>query len=259
MAARTAARESQRAARQERRRRMAPARWGSFGLLVVALATVAVLDAADGVPLATYGWVMVGVGLVSLVVGGLFRRTPWLNVLWVLVGLSIILAFGTTPASLADGSGDRLLVPRSGEALPDDVRMAFGRTTVDLTELPAGAGRGRTMEIRQGAGAIVIRVPEGMRVAIHAGVHLGAVIVDEVDQVGGGGDAGRQFDEGPSGPNVLTIDATLAVGGIEIDHVSAGEARAGDTGGSERRSDPTTSPDPTTAPDPTTPPVPGTR
>ena len=115
---------------------MAPARWGSFGLLVVSLATVAVLDAAEGVPIATYGWVMLGVGLVSLVVGGLFRRTPWLNVLWVLVGLSIIATFGTTPASLSDGSGDRLLVPRSSEALPDDVRMAFGRTTLDSPSCP---------------------------------------------------------------------------------------------------------------------------
>ncbi|MBL8777570.1 MAG: PspC domain-containing protein [Acidimicrobiales bacterium] len=247
MTARTAARESQRAARQERRARMAPARWGSFGALVVTLGVLIALDATRGIPISTYGWALVAVGLVSLVVGGLFRRTPWLNVLWVLVGLSIIATFGTSAASLSDGTGDQLLVPRSEDALPDEVRLAFGRTTVDLTELPAGAGRGHTMEIHQAAGAIVLRVPQGMRVAIHAGVHLGAVTVDEVAQVGGDEDGGRQFDEGPTGLDVFTVDAHLAVGNIEIDHVSPGEERA--------RERPTP-PDPAGAPEPTTPPVP---
>lgn len=260
MAARTAARESQRAARQERRRRMAPARWGSFGLLVLSLATVAVLDAARGVPLATYGWVLLGVGLVSLVVGGLFRRTPWLNVLWVLVGLSIIFTFGTTPASLADGSGDRLLVPRSAAALPDDVRLAFGRTTLDLTELPAGAGRGQTVDLRQGAGAIVIRVPEGMRVAIHAGVHLGAVVVDP-GGLDGSDETSRQIDEGPAGGRALTIDAHLAVGVIEVDHVTKAEQGAADgdrvTTVTTTPADPTSAPDGTGSPEPTAPPTPG--
>ena len=254
MAARTAARESQRAAHQERRRRMAPARWGSFGALVVTLAVLGVLDATRGIPLATYGWAMVAIGLAALVIGGLFHRTPWLNLLWVFVGLGVIATFGTTPASLADGTGDQLLVPRSEDALPDDVRLALGRTTVDLTELPAGAARGHTMEIHQGAGAIVIRVPRSMRVAIHAGVHIGAVTVDEVDQVGGDEDGGRQFDEGPEGPNVFTIEARLAVGNIEIDHVSAGEERAAEA--RERQSGPTTPADEATPPEPVTPPEP---
>ena len=254
ISARTAARESQRSARRERRSRMAIARWGSFGALVATLGVLVVLDATRGIPLSTYGWAMVVVGLVSLVVGGLFRRTPWLNVAWVLVGLSIILTFGTSSASLSDGTGDQLLVPRSEAALPDDVRLAFGRTTLDLTELPAGAARGHTMNIRQAAGLIVVRVPEGMRVAIHAGVHIGAVTVDQVDQVGANQNAGRQFDDGPSAPNVFTIDAHLAVGVIEIDHVTAEEAAAEAANGRESQSGPTTPADTVAPADPVTPP-----
>ena len=259
ISARTAARESQRAARQERRKRMALARWGSFGALVATLAVLVVLDATDGIPIATYGWAMVAVGLASLVIGGLFRRTPWLNVLWVLVGLSIIATFGTTSASLADGTGDRLLVPRSEAALPDDIRLAFGRTTVDLTELPAGAGRGHTLEIHQAAGLVVVKVPQGMRVAIHAGVHFGAVDVDEDGGLDDRREVGRQFDEGPTGPNVLTIDAHLAVGVIEIDHVTPEEAAAAqEPAVRESQSGPTPPADEATPPDPVTPPEPVT-
>ncbi len=253
MAARTAARESQRAARQERRQRMSLARWGSFGALVATLTVCVVLDATRGIPISTYGWAMIAVGLASLVIGGLFRRTPWLNVLWVLVGLSIIATFGTTSASLADGTGDQLLVPRSEGALPDDVRLAFGRTTVDLTDLPAGAGRGHTIDINQAAGAIVIRVPQSMRVAIHADVHLGAVVVDDGDVGGPRQSGGRQFDEGPEGTNVFTIDADLAVGVIEIDHVSAGEERAAESS-RPSLSGPSTPADTVTPPTSVTPP-----
>ncbi len=254
ISARTAARESQRAARKERRQRMSLARWGSFGALVATLAVCVVLDATRGIPISTYGWAMVAVGLASLVIGGLFRRTPWLNVLWVLVGLSIIATFGTSSASLADGTGDRLLVPRSEAALPDDVRLAFGRTTVDLTELPAGAGRGHTLEIHQAAGLVVVQVPQGMRVAIHAGVHFGAVEVDEDGGLDDRQDPGRQFDEGPTGSNVFTIDAHLAVGVIEIDHVTPEEeAAAQEPVVRESQSGPTTPADEATPPDPVTP------
>ena len=254
ISARTAARESQRAARKERRQRMSLARWGSFGALVATLAVCVVLDATRGIPISTYGWAMVAVGLASLVIGGLFRRTPWLNVLWVLVGLSIIATFGTSSASLADGTGDRLLVPRSEAALPDDVRLAFGRTTVDLTELPAGAGRGHTLEIHQAAGLVVVQVPQGMRVAIHAGVHFGAVEVDEDGGLDDRQDPGRQFDEGPTGSNVFTIDAHLAVGVIEIDHVTPEEeAAVQETNGRESQSGPTTPDDTVAPPEPVTP------
>lgn len=250
--ARTAARESQRAARQERRRRMSLARWGSFGALVVTLLVLGLLDLTRGIPIAAYGWAMLVVGLLSLVVGGLFRRTPWLNLLWVCLGVLVILTFGFTSASLSDGTGDRLISPRTEAAIPDDIRMAFGRTTVDLTELPPRAARGHTMDIRQAAGLILLKVPEGMRVAIHADVHIGRVTVNHEDP-SGRQEVGRQFDDGPEGANVFTVNAHVAVGAIEIDYIPAGQSAF----------DPdvpldVTPPDPTTPPEPTTPAEPAT-
>ena len=220
IAARTAARESQRAARRERRQRLAPARWGSFGALVLALGVLGLLDATRGIPIAAYGWAMLGVGLAALIIGGLFRRAPWVNLVWVFLGACIIGTFGTTSASALDGTGDVLVAPRSEATLPDEIHQAFGRTTVDLTDLPAGAAGGHELEIRQAAGAIVVNVPDDARVAIHANVHLGAVSVNQPDDVSDGRvDEGREFDAGSEARNVVTIDAELAVGVIEINYV----------------------------------------
>lgn len=220
IAARTAARESQRAARRERRQRLAPARWGSFGALVLTLGVLGLLDATRGIPIAAYGWAMLGVGLAALIIGGLFRRAPWFNLVWVFLGACIIGTFGTTSASALDGTGDVLVAPRSEATLPDEIHQAFGRTTVDLTDLPAGAAGDHELEIRQAAGAIVVNVPDDARVAIHANVHLGAVSVNHPDDVSDGRvDEGREFDAGPEARNVFTIDAELAVGVIEINYV----------------------------------------
>jgi phage shock protein PspC (stress-responsive transcriptional regulator) len=233
IAARTAARESQRAARRERRQRLAPARWGSFGALVLTLGVLGLLDATRGIPIAAYGWAMLGVGLAALIISGLFRRALWFNLVWVFLGACIIGTFGTTSASALDGTGDVLVAPRSEATLPDEIHQAFGRTTVDLTDLPAGAAGGHELEIRQAAGAIVVNVPEDARVAIHANVHLGAVSVNQPDDVSDGRvDEGREFDAGPEARDVFTIDAELAVGVIEINYVgeesSNGQATEGD-------------------------------
>ena len=220
IAARTAARESQRAARRERRERLAPARWGSFGALVLTLGVLGLLDATRGIPIAAYGWAMVAVGLAALIIGGLFRRAPWISLVWVVLGACIIGTFGTTSASAFDGTGDVLVAPQSEATLPDEIHQAFGRTTVDLTDLPAGVAEGHELEIRQAAGAIVVNVPEDATVAIHANVHLGAVSVNHPDDVSDGRvDEGREFDAGSEARNVFTIDAELAVGVIEINYV----------------------------------------
>jgi phage shock protein PspC (stress-responsive transcriptional regulator) len=211
-----AAREAQRAARLERRQRLAPARWGSFGALVLTLGVLGLLDAARGIPIAAYGWAMVGVGLAALIISGLFGRAIWLNLVWVLLGACIIGTFGTTSASALDGTGDVLVAPRTEASLPDEIHQAFGRTTVDLTDLPAGATVGHELEIRQAAGAIVVNVPADERVAIHADVHLGTVSVNQSD---GAVDEGREFDAGPESRDVFTIDAELAAGNIEINYV----------------------------------------
>jgi phage shock protein PspC (stress-responsive transcriptional regulator) len=220
IAARTAARESQRAARQERRQRLAPARWGSFGALVLTLGVLGLLDATRGIPIAAYGWAMVGVGLAALIIGGLFGRALWFNLVWVLLGACIVSTFGTTSASAFDGTGDVLVAPRSEATLPDEIHQAFGRTTIDLTDLPAGSALGQELEIRQAAGTIVVNVPEGARVAIHANVHLGTVSVNQPDDVPDGRvDEGREFDVGSEARDVFTIDAELAAGLIEINYV----------------------------------------
>jgi hypothetical protein len=215
-AARVEARAAARSAARERRHRAAPMRWGAFGVLVVSLGVVAALDASRGVPMAAYGWVMLAVSVGALVIGGMTRRTPWLNAVWVVLAVAILIVFGDSHARLRDGTGDRLLAPRSSSALPAEVRLAIGRTTLDLTNLPRGAGAGRVVHVRQGAGKVVVRVSRGSDVTVTADVHLGSVAVDGNDRRSGLGES----TTGPSGPNVLSIDVQLAAGIVEVDHVS---------------------------------------
>jgi phage shock protein PspC (stress-responsive transcriptional regulator) len=216
-AARVAARDSARQAARERRHRTAPMRWGAFGALVISLGVVAAVDASRGVPMAAYGWTMLAVSVGALVVGGMTRRTPWLNAVWAVLAVAILVVFGASHARLRDGTGDRLLAPHSSSALPNNIRLAIGRTTLDLTNLSRGAGAGRVVHVRQGAGTVVVRVTRGSDVTVTADVHLGSVAVDGNDQRSGLGES----TTGASGPNVLTIDVQLAVGVVEVDHVNA--------------------------------------
>ncbi len=97
-----------------------------------------------------YGWALVAVGLAALVVGGMMRRTPWLNRVWVVLGIAIVVTFGGSRASLHDGSGNRLIDPQSWNAVPTRDRMAFGKTTLDLTHLGSTTGPARTVHMRPG-------------------------------------------------------------------------------------------------------------
>ena len=119
-----------------RRRRAAPVRWVTLGVLAVTLGALAIADAANGIVLPVYFWVGGSIVLAGLIAGALLRRTPWgLTSLLLPVAIGLI-AFGNSPASMHDGAGRTIAAPISVNELQSQYRLAFGQSTLDLRSIP---------------------------------------------------------------------------------------------------------------------------
>ncbi len=198
---------------------MAPVRWGALAAFVTVFATLGVLDATRGIPIPAYFWALGAVTVLAVVIGGALRRTPWLLLLLLVPAAAGLVAFGGTRASLTDGSGDRLEVPHSAAELRRDYRMAFGSTTLDLTDLGTDLTRDRTLHVRLAAGRVRLVVPDGLATRIRGDVHLGAIEVDgrTTDATSGVGVSRDIVDRGTSDGR-LTVDVDISAGLLQVVH-----------------------------------------
>lgn len=180
--------QESRAVSRERRRRAAPVRWATVGVLVVALAVLGLVDAATGIPLPLYAWatmVIVGVGLL---VGFGLRRTPWVLALLLLPATLVALALGGTSASLHDGVGTRTWTPTTAGDIADGYRLAAGQATLDLRSL-GRLDAPQDIDVVMAAGQVRLLLPATMNAVVEADVRCGAITVDG-DVVGDNGNRG---------------------------------------------------------------------
>jgi phage shock protein PspC (stress-responsive transcriptional regulator) len=204
--------ESRRAARQ-RWERSRPVRVAGWSALALSLLGLGIADAVTGIRLPVYFWVTAAIAVATLVAGAVLRRPVWGIALVLPAAVAGLIGFGGTAVSLHDGSGDRLLMPTAGNQLPADYRMAFGRTTLDLTALrPSDTG---SVRIRQAAGQVKIILPASADVRVHAGLRFGTIQVD-----------GREFHSGvgftrdvvTGSGNAISVDVRLENGAVTIEH-----------------------------------------
>jgi phage shock protein PspC (stress-responsive transcriptional regulator) len=207
--------EERRRTRQERGTRVRPMRVLAWAALAITLTALVIADALTGIPLPVYFWVIGGLVLLAIVVGAAIRRPVWeLTPLLVPAVLGLI-AFGGTHVSLHDGSGDRFVTPTASAPLASDNRLAFGRSTFDLRQLPAGASS--PVRIEQVAGEVRVIVPASADVTVHSQVRFGSVQLD-----------GRVVDSGVNvthdvvtgSGGALRLDVNLEAGTIVVDHQS---------------------------------------
>lgn len=173
-----------RAQARERRRRRRPLELVAVLTIVAALAGLAVADAMHGVRLGSYFWTLGAIVLVALVIGAAARRTPWPLLPLLVPAIAGVFVFGSSPVSAHDGWGDRTWTTVASGGLSSEYRTAFGRTTLDLTGLPAPATTQST-SLLMGAGQIRVIVPSTIPAMVVADVHLGEITVDGVSNADG--------------------------------------------------------------------------
>lgn len=211
-------------ARRRRRMRAFPLRIGALLTLVVTIAVLAAIDAASGIALPVYAWVTFGIVALTLLVGIVLRRTPWSLTGLLVLAIAGIIAFGTTDASLHDGSGERTWTPTQTSDLRSDYRLAFGQGVLDLRRLPS-LTQSRTVHVTLGSGQVQVILPPNTNTEVIASVHLGQITVDgnrTIDgrEAGGFGVNRTIFPVAGATGAQLTVDVHLADGEIAVLHRS---------------------------------------
>jgi hypothetical protein len=125
--------------------------------------------------------------------------------------------------------GARTVVPATWDDVPASVHAGFGKTVIDLTELPLPLPAARTLAVDSAAGRLEINVPADLPVVVDARVAAGMLDIDGVALSGVNRVAHQLLHPAAGGP-VLTIELNSGFGSAAI------------TTGS------TTPPTPTTAP-----------
>ncbi len=205
-----------RAAARERRRRSAPVRWITVGVLLITLTVLGIVDATHGIVIPAYFWAAHFVVLGGLIVGAVLRRPIWWMALLLIPAAAGTFVFAGCRASLHDGSGDNTFTPRSAADLNVDYRQAFGRTRLDLTQM-SPLDTARTVHITQAGGQVELLVPRTMAVTVHGNVHIGNIRVDGQDDSGGMYLNSDLVTAGSGNP--LTIDVRINAGQLMVDHV----------------------------------------
>jgi phage shock protein PspC (stress-responsive transcriptional regulator) len=199
---------------RERRRRSGPVLAATFGALVVGTGVIAIVDATSGVPIPVYFWTWGSILLAGLVVGAALRRPIWWAALLLIPSAIGAFVFAGTRASLHDGSGANYYTPRTAAQLQDTYHHAFGRTTLDLTQLPR-PDAARTVHVRLAAGEVRLIVPASLPVNVHANVHMGDVRVDGREDSSGMNLHTDPITTASAAP--LSVDVQISAGDLTID------------------------------------------
>lgn len=183
------------------------------GLLLAGLGAAWLLDGA-GVAvgwslLPAAGLVLAGVVLLLGLAGGTGRGTVAVLGI-VLLGLSV--AVGVGAGRFTGPVGDLTLVPGPADWAGGTTRLSAGTVVVDLTDAtPPPTGRAA---VEVGAGRVVVRLPEDVRVRVEATVVMGSVQVDGTKVQEGVDLAWTDPLADPDSGPVLTV--AIATGDLEV-------------------------------------------
>jgi phage shock protein PspC (stress-responsive transcriptional regulator) len=184
--------------------------------LVLSVAALAVgvlllLAAAGTVSVPTEVVLATALGTVGLglVVSSVWGRARGL----VPVAILLSLALGGTAAArpaIDDGIGER----RWTAAATGSYRLGIGEATLSLPEAALDGGH---VDAWVGIGSLQVEVPAGLHVVVRADVGTGDIQGLGVDE--NGRDVSHDFELGPEGAPVLTVDAHVGLGQVEVRRV----------------------------------------
>lgn len=188
-----------------------------FGALLTGAAFVTGLGYGLGVAAMI---VIIGIALVALSFRGGAR--------WLIVP-ALALSIGVAVAAAADldldgGIGNREYRPASASAIPaDGYELGVGRLAVDLRGIDWAPSRNVDLDVRVGAGELLVAVPTD--VCVVADAHAGAGDLRVAGQRADGLDVDLVTGEGSNATPQLRLDADVDVGEIRVlneDHADIG-------------------------------------
>lgn len=175
------------------------------GLLLAGTYGVAGLSSARVLAVAV---LIVGAGLV---VGTWWGRARWLAAVGVVLCLAVAVT-SVAQGALRGGTGDRTWVVADG-ATDRTFRLGLGDATLDLRTLPV---EGAHLRVRAsvGVGHLLVLLPPGVPVRIHATARLGGLkgLQEEI----GGRRLDRTTSYGPPGDPRVEIEASVRTGQVEV-------------------------------------------
>jgi phage shock protein PspC (stress-responsive transcriptional regulator) len=142
----------------------------------------------------------------------------------ILPALAVALPAGVVSAADVDlhgGAGERTYRPHTIQDVRDGYRLGAGELTVDLRDVRFPAGD-RALDLKIGAGAIELIVPEDVCVVTKA--RVGAGYVGALDRESGGLDV--DWDDTPvppAGTPRLVVDADIGLGALLVGNRPIGD------------------------------------
>jgi hypothetical protein len=158
-----------------------------------------------------------------LVVGAALVLTTWFGRGTILIALGVLLVGLLSVASLIDvpfkgGFGQRTERPSSTAELKSEYRLAAGELTLDLGHTTFPRDSTTSVEATVGTGHLVVIVPRGVEVDVHAHAGGGNVRLPGDDPDGDGGfrvDRNVQLQAG-EGAARIDLDAGVGLGQVEV-------------------------------------------
>jgi phage shock protein PspC (stress-responsive transcriptional regulator) len=196
-----------------------PLGWYITAATLITIGVAAILDRASDLALLPgqfFGLALTVIGG-GLIVGSWWGRARVLilpALLLLLLGLPA--AFMTVP--LEGGVGGPYYAPASRAELEDHYQLAFGKLTLDLTQLPVST-EPINVEAAVGAGGLEVIVPDNAQVQVDTSVGAGFSYVLGDSQ--GGTDLDNHYEHGDLGP-LIVLDLSTGIGGIEVDQAYDG-------------------------------------
>lgn len=189
--------------------------WFTLALVALALGVLGIVDLA-GASVATSAYPALAVGIcgVVLVVGAFFGRAGGL------IALGLVSAIMLAVISVANNwEGDSIRErPTTAVLVQDRYWLGAGEQVIDLTRVAdLDSLDGRSVEIEGGVGRIEVIVPDGIAATVMADID-GPGRIDLLGEEDRGLDIRQTTFTGSFSGPVMTIDAHLGVGEIEVSH-----------------------------------------
>lgn len=194
----------------------------TFGLMMIVVGTLWILDRADVYDVAAS--TMFASALLALGVGvlvGAWRGRSYSIILLALILSPVVLVSNAVDGAIEDGIGEKVWRPADVSQVRSEYRFGTGRTELDLTQVRLGEGEVRTLRVQATAGLLNVRLPQGVGYDVDAKVEYGQLDVLNETNDSHGRDKATHLTK--AGLGTIVLDAELDNGLIVIDQDNAGE------------------------------------